>query len=399
MIELIIKSLWHRRVQNIALLLSVAVGICLVFSVVLVQCGVSDGLIKAKERLGADILVVPSGAAVEPGEILYGGSPQNIYMGKNIEQKIAVIPGVERVTAQFFTQTLTEECCDIGESVRLVGYDPKTDWIVQPWLENIDKPQLAEDEIIVGGKVPTFSAQKIFILEKIFHVAAIMEPSGTGLDKSILMNIQAARDLAQDSANLQEVFAAQGTPADLVSAVLVEIKPDANILDIRAQIEALGQVHAFSAAETKRHIYDQLTIITGLLLMAGILTVIASIFQLFSRLYSLTLERQGEWGLYLAIGAAPKTVAVMIVTEAVLLCAVGSLVGLVFGYILYLWSVNFITAHQAFPFIYPSISIVLLIAFAIFLVWELISAIAAVIPAYRSSHIEPSLVMTRGEFD
>lgn len=399
MIQLILKSLWHRRVQNIALLLSVAVGVSLVFSVMLIQYGVSDGLIKAKQRLGADILAVPGGAAVEPGEILYGGSPHNIYMDKNIEKKIAAIPGVRRVTAQFFTQTLTEECCDIGESIRLVGYDPGTDWLVQPWLETITKPKLAEDEIIVGSKVPTFSAQKIFILGKIFRVAAIMEPSGTGLDKSILMDINAARALAKDSVNLEDVFIEQGAPLDLVSAVLIETEPDANILGIRSQIEELGKVHAFSAADTKRHIYNQLMMITGLLLMAGILTVIASVFQLFSRLYSLTLERQGEWGLYLAIGAAPKTVAAIIIKEAVLLCAAGSFVGLIFGYILYLWSVSFITAHQAFPFIYPSISIVLLLAGAIFAAWALIGAIAAVIPAYRSSHVEPNLVMTRGEFD
>jgi putative ABC transport system permease protein len=399
MIKLIIKSLWHRRIQNIALLLSVAVGVCLVFSVALVQCGVSDGLIKAKERLGADILAVPSNAAVEPGEILYGGSPRNIYMDKNIVGKIAAITGVKRVTAQFFTQTLTEECCDIGESIRLVGYDPKTDWLVQPWLENIDKLKLADDEIVVGAKVPVFSAQKIFILGKIFRVAAIMEPSGTGLDKSIMMDIHAARTIAADSANLQDIFASQGAPAELVSAVLVEIEPDTDILYVRSQIEALGSVNAFSAAETKRHIYGQLTIITGLLLMAGILAVLASIFQLFSRLYSLTLERQGEWGLYLAIGAEPKTVAAMIVAEAMLLCAAGSLVGLIFGYVLYLWSVGFIMAHQAFPFIYPSIPMVLIIGFAIFCAWVLISAVSAVIPAYRSSHIEPNLVMTRGEFD
>jgi putative ABC transport system permease protein len=399
MIRLIIKSLWHRRVQNIAVLLSVAVGVCLVFSVALVQLGVSDGLSVAKQRLGADILAVPGGAAVEPGEILYGGAPQSIYMDKGMEQKIAAIPGVKSVTAQFFTQTLTEECCDTGEAIRLVGFDSKTDWLIQPWLKNIDKLKLAEDEIVVGSKVPVFSAQKIFILGKIFRVAAIMEPSGTGLDKSILLDIHAARSLAADSANLQDAFAAQGAPTDLISAVLVETEPDANILSVRSQIEGLGNVHAFSAAETKSQIFGQLTIITGLLLIAGILTVLASICQLFSRLYSLTLERQGEWGLYLAIGAAPKTVAAMIVAEAIMLCLLGALLGLLFGYALYLWSVGFIAAHQAFPFIYPGISSAFLIGFAILSAWVLISAMAALIPAYLSSHIEPNLVMTRGEFD
>lgn len=399
MIQLIIKSLWHRRVQNIALLLSIAVGVSLVFSVLLVEWGVSEGLTKAKQRLGADILAVPGKVAVEPGEILYGGSPQNIYMDKSMEGKIAGIHGVKSVTAQFFTQTLTEECCDIGESIRLVGYDPKTDWLVQPWLKNINRLNLAEDEIVVGAKVPVFSAQKVFILGKIFRVAAVMEPSGTGLDKSILLDINTARSLAASSENLQEAFFSQGKPQNLVSAVLVEIESDADIPSVRSQIEALGSVHAFSAAETKRHIYGQLKVITGLLLAAGILAVIASVCQLFSRLYSLTLERQGEWGLYLAIGAAPGKVAAMIMAEAVFISTLGSLIGLVFGYPLYLWAVEFVATKQAFPFIYPGIAVLFWLSAAILGFWVVISALAAIIPAYRSSHIEPNLVMNRGEFD
>ncbi|WP_199884052.1 ABC transporter permease [Anaerosinus massiliensis] len=399
MMHLILKSLWHRRVQNIALLCSIAVGICMVFSVALVQYGVSEGMEKAKQRLGADLLVVPDSATIEPGEILYGGSPQNIYMEKDIEQKIATIAGVKRVTAQFYSQTLDEECCNIGEPVRLVGFDPETDWLVQPWLKNIGKLQLENDEVIVGAKASGFSSQKIFILGKIFRVAAVMEPSGTGMDQSILMNIEEARALAGKSASLQEVFDVQGAPIDLLSAVLVETEADANVSSVRKQIEAIDNVHAFSAVETKQQIYGQIVILTGLLLAVAFLTMLVSLIQLFSRLYSLILERQSEFGLYLALGAVPKTILTIIITEAVLLCGIGSLAGLVLGYGLYVWLIDFIMVHQAFPFVYSNAATVVLLGAGIFGAWTLIGAIAALIPAYRSSHIEPNSVMVRGEYD
>ncbi len=56
MLKIIGKALRHRMVSNIALLAAIAAGVCLIFSVTLIQYGVSDGLEKARQRLGADIL-------------------------------------------------------------------------------------------------------------------------------------------------------------------------------------------------------------------------------------------------------------------------------------------------------------------------------------------------------
>jgi putative ABC transport system permease protein len=399
MIPILLKGLWHRKIQNLALVISIVVGVSLIFSVLLIRYGVEDGLEKARQRLGADLLVVPSGTTVDPGEILYGGSPNNIYMPKQFEEKISQIQGIRKVTAQFFTQSLTDDCCDIGTAIRLIGYDPKTDWIIQPWLNNISKIQLADDEVILGANVPTSLTDKINILGKTFHITATLEPSGTGLDRSILMDINVARNIAVSSTNLQQIWNANGPPSELISAILIEVESNTDIDAIISQIENTGKVHAFSAAETKRRIYEQFLVITSLLIAAGSMAVVASAVQLFSRLYTLTIERQGEWGLYLALGSTPPNIVLLIVAEAVILCSIGTIIGMVFGYLLFLWSVGFITDHQIFPFIYPDFFLVFKTGLVIFFAWIAVGSVAAWIPAYRSSRIEPSLIMTRGEFD
>ncbi|CUH97077.1 hypothetical protein P22_3203 [Propionispora sp. 2/2-37] len=397
--QILFKSLWFRRVQNSALLLAIAVGVSLIFAVTLIQYGVTEGLEQARARLGADILVVPSGVAVDPGEILYGGAPANTYMSREIEAKIASIPGIRRTTAQFFSQSLTDECCDTGGPFRLTGFDPETDWLIQPWLKNIGKMQLADNEIIIGTGVNSFPGGVVNILGRPFQVAATLEASGTALDKSILLNMKTAREIAGESPSLAGLWQANGVPEGLVSAVLVETEPDADIAGITAKIEGLDKVDAFSATETKRRIYEQFQVITGLLLAAGIMAVITSAVQLVSRLYALTLERRNEWGLYLALGAAPGRIAGWVMAEAALLCTLGTVAGLAGGYVLYRWSVNFMAAHQAFPFIYPEPAVTLTIAFILLACWLLLSALAAWFPAYRSGRIEPGLIMTRGEFD
>ena len=130
----------------------------------------------------------------------------------------------------------------------------------------------------------------------------------------------------------------------------------------------------------------------------GILAVLTSIFQLFARMYALTLERQGEWGLYIALGSTWADIAKMILAEVGFLAVGGAVTGFLFGYILFVWSIGFMEAQQAFPFLYPKLGTTFEIAFFIFVVLLFISSIAAVIPAYRSRSIQPSEIMTRGEF-
>jgi putative ABC transport system permease protein len=399
MLQIIMKALRHRLVSNLALLVSIAAGVCLIFSVTLIHFGVSNGLEKARQRLGADILVVPVGVSVDPGEILYGGAPSNIYMPQELEQKVANMKGVQRATAQFFTQSLTEDCCDVGSAIRMIGYDSKTDWLVQPWLKDIAKTELADDEVIIGSGVTAGEGNKIMILGKSFHVVATMEPSGTGLDRSILTSIDTARRTAANSPLLKKIWQQNGDATNLISAILVEVAPGADVKEIIARLENFNEVQAFSAAETKRRTYEQFLVITGLLAVSGIVALVASIIQLFARLYTLTVERQGEWGLYLALGATPRKIALLIISETAILCTIGVAGGLVLGYLLYLWSVNFISVHQSFPFLYPGWGLTILSAAVILFFWLLVGIIAAWIPAYRGSHIEPTLVMTRGEFD
>ena len=398
MIRLVWKSIWHRRVQNLALILTVAVSVSLVFSVMLLQTGVSDGLEIAESRLGADLLVVPENVSVEPGEVFYGGSPQNIYMDAAIGEKIQAVPGINRITEQLFSQTLNADCCDFGDPGRLVGIDSSTDWFVGPWVKN-GKRDMEADEIIVGDKIPAKTGQHFFILGKMFRVAGSLAPSGTGMDKSIFMTMDTARSLAENSPQLADLFTASNGAEKLVSAVLIGLDPNADIAQVRARITALGGVQVFSAAETKQRIYGQLNTVTEILWVVSISVALASVLQLFFHLYAQAIERQKLWGLYLALGSSPLQVGTLVVVEAIVLCAGGAVLGLAAGYVLYAWSVEFISSQQAFPFINPAVVKILAFAAIIFVSALLTGTIAAAFPAYRSSQLEPKLVLARGEVD
>ena len=143
MLQIIWHSLTRRWVQSLSTLIAVAVSVGILFALCLLYLGVSLGLETGRKRLGADLLVVPANAQVEPETLLFAGAPLNIYMNKNLEEKVAAISGVRQATPQFFAQTLTEACCSLTNATRLIGFDPGSDWLVRSWVKNLPGGVLA----------------------------------------------------------------------------------------------------------------------------------------------------------------------------------------------------------------------------------------------------------------
>lgn len=399
MIRLIWKSARHHWGLQLVTVFIILVSVSLIFSTWLLQQGLKNGLEKEQERLGADLLVVPNGVTVEPGEILYGGSPQNIYMSQEVEAGIQSVSGVERVSVQFFSQTLQADCCDFGEPLRLVGIDPQTDGLAAAWSRDGKTSQMQPDEIFTGSRVAAKTGQHFFILGRMFRVAGVLEPSGSGLDKSILMDLSVARELANQAPQLRGALLAQGGADQLISAVLVKLVPSANAAAVRAEIARRGNVQVFSSVETKQRLYRNLH--GFVVLLAGILGVIAlaAFLQLGTRLYAEVGERLAVFGLYLALGASPAQLVALVSLQAMLLCTVGGLIGLLAGYGLYAWLEEILVTRQSFPFLPVDLWLVLGSGLVVLLACLLMAAAAAALPAMRCARIEPRLILTRGEVD
>jgi hypothetical protein len=221
------RSLLHRKLPNIALIVSIAVGVAIMFSVAVIYHGAADGMELFRQRMGADIVVVHGGVTVEPNLLLFGGAAVNTYMPANVLASVRDVPGVSRATPQFFTHTLAgASCCDIGTETRLIGYDPKSDWIVGPWLKT-DNPQIPPGGVIVGAKVDTVG-DTMTIMGKPFAVTAVAAESGSSLDYSLLINIDEARQLAGESYWLSDIWKKHGSPDGLISAVLIQVDPAAD---------------------------------------------------------------------------------------------------------------------------------------------------------------------------
>lgn len=399
MILLIWKSLLHRRLQSPAIIGSIAVGVAIVFGISAVYNGVSLGMELSKQRMGADIVIVPYGETLEPSLLLFGGAAANSYMPKNLVDGVRAVKGVHAVTPQFFTHTLSADCHDIGTKNRMIGYDPASDWILAPWLKKAHKTEIRDDEVILGAKVPVWAQNKISILGKWYNIITIAEETGTTLDYSLLVSMNEARRVVSEDKTLKKVWDKIGPPSELISTILVQLDDGVDIDRVVGDIQEVGLMKPIVAAEVKKRIADQFTVFAILIGGIGLLTVLSSLLHLFARFYTLTWEHQAEWGLYLAFGATGRDIGVVIVGEALIISLAGSFVGLLLGSGLYTGSLKLLEAYQAFPFVHPSWGFLTSIAIGITLLFTGLGALAAWLPAYQGSRIDPSTIMTRGEFD
>ncbi|HMM21380.1 MAG TPA: ABC transporter permease [Selenomonadales bacterium] len=399
MIALIWKSLCHRKLQNAALIFSIAAGVAILFCMTAIYYGVDKGMELSRQRMGADLVVIYGGARLDPSVYLFGGATDNSYLPADTLEAVRAVPGIVRATPQFFTQKLSADCHDIGTKNRMIGYDPDSDWIVGPWLKQARKSGLNDHEVILGAKVPTWKQNRISVLGKWYDIVAIAEETGTTLDYSLLVSMAEARRVAAANPRMQASWQKYGVPEQWISAVLVQVDPEANLDAIVDRIQQLGFVKTIVAAEVKSRIQDQFAALGVLLGGAGVLTGLVSLFHLFARFYALTWERQAEWGLYLALGASSRTIAALIIGEAVILALVGAVVGLALGGVLYQIGLAVLDAYQAFPFVPASWQVLGILGLALAGSFTGLSALAAWLPAYEGSRMDPGTIMTRGECD
>lgn len=131
MINLMWKNIIRRKNQS---LLTIGITAITVFTFVLifgVYVTTGQGLKASTDRLGADAIVVPPDANLSGYSLLFTSNPENKYMDAGIMDEVARLDGVSNVTPQFFSQTLSGGCCDFGREMRLVGFDPESDFVVK----------------------------------------------------------------------------------------------------------------------------------------------------------------------------------------------------------------------------------------------------------------------------
>ena len=398
--RLILQHLDKRRTQTLSVVLSILLTVAAVFALLLVWSGVSGGIATSQARMGADIIAVPEDVRdmISDGELLFTGAPVAAYMDESELEEIGKINGVEKVTPQFYGQTLNSGCCTTGKEQRIIGFDPGTDWIISPWMDRETGKSMDPDEIIIGSAVGGFESGSGKVLGETFHVAAVLEPTDTGLDNSLFVTMETVRRLVRQTEGYEHYWEKYGDPDELISAVMVKTAGD-NKGGVANRIEMKDHMAAISSVDVLDDIQQRMDLIFWIMAGGSMLFLIAMIVTLFGRFWTMAWDRKSELGLYRALGASKRDLRNLIMGEALIITGAGAICGMMAGGGLYVILMNTLVKYETFPYDQPSAGTVVIAAMVVLLCAAVVGCLSVIRPLRQIRKIDPSLAIVKGDID
>ena len=278
----------------------------------------------------------------------------------------------------------------------LVAYDPATDFTIGPWLPDEASAESALGQSLGqslgGASISAPANEPLDFFGYPLDLAATLLPTGTTLDRSLLVTFATARDMLRTA----PIEAAQGftIPADSVSSVLVKVAPGADPKQVAADIRTnVPGASPISSPDLFSSLRDQMQ---GQ--QAGMLVILAVILALslsvtvliFSMVAS---EQRREIGVLRALGATRRRVLGSLLGSAAVLALIGGVAGIVLSGLVLRFFRQALADAFGFPFLFPSLSsLILLLAIGIAVALGG-ALLAAFIPAYRVSRQDPAVSM------
>ena len=402
MLSLIFKHIGKNGIQSYSIVILIASGTLLLFSLCLFSIGVFQGMALSEERGGADVMLVPKDAASEVSDsaLLFTGVPFHMYMDADIVEQTEGLFGVERASGQFFAQTLSMPCCTPDTVTRIVGIDFDTDWTVQPLVDIDLKQGLDDGEVLLGSRVGGNPDGTVSILNVKYTVADRLVPTGSDLDMCIIADIDTVRDFAKSYSENEHYWEEFGEPDAIVSAVLVDLEDDLDENERAraiAHLKNIGEAKVIEQSAAVAQSRDSLKVLFCILLFATVMLLIMALLQLFSRFFSMAWERRSEFAVYRMVGASKRHLALLVGGEALLLSGVGAVIGLVAGYVLYRFGGGWVLADSSFPYVEPTAIMIAVVSAAVVVLWLLLTLLSVLAPLRQVGKVSPALVMRQSD--
>ena len=399
MLMLIWNNIARRRTQSTLTITITALTVLVFVMVMGIFQTVNQGLALSRERLGADAILMPKYSNAKGDDLLFTAIPENIYMPIEVVEQAKQLKGVAAMSPQFYCQTLALGCCEPGEEARIVGYEPESDFILKPYLDEEHQNGINQEQIIIGHgyEDEDLVGGKYMILGRIFNVVAALQPTGTGMDSTFFMDWRVAQDMCLESEVLRENWTKKD-PHDYISVIMIKLEegvdPDAFV----RQVEESGmECKALLTGETISSLQSQLEVTMQVMFALWAASLLIAVLSLVGRFNALAKERKKEIGLLRAIGLKKGQVFGLIIGETCTMALMGGLLGSAIALVCMDPVIEMLkNAFKLSPSVWTT-SLALLCGAAGIALAVVLGFASAVTPALKSASMDPQAAITQGE--
>ena len=312
-----------------------------VFAGQFLNASLSRGADNLKERLGADIAVVPRGQETSYQGIILSGEPIVCAIDASLGDTIRGTKGIAKVTPVIYLASLNASCCSVP--VQLIGYDPETDFVTAPWIAEQYEADVTNGNLVVGHNIPVDEGNQISFFGKTYQVEARLHKTGTGMDRSVYVTFDVMEQMIRDAKEKGIEFESAATGGDsesgpqipsgekitdrYVSAFLIRVEEGADPDSVAGYLlrnTAEGVVQSknlLNTASNGMSFFSKVIfwITMGMMLLVCTVTAVLHVFRIN--------VRKKEWAVLMMMGASGKYVMRLILTETALLSIGGAVVG------------------------------------------------------------------------
>jgi len=390
-------NLKRKPFRTAALMAVVAVLAFVLFGGSIMTKSMENGISGLEDRLGADIVVVPEGYDQDFEGVMIQGEPVYFFMEKDILEKVRSCEAVELASPQFYLASLNAECC--GSSVPIIGFEPETDFTVQPWITEQYSKGLKYGEIIIGDDISAEEDGTILFFDKYYKVAARLERTGSGVDVSCFATMDTIADLYRDAKEKGAYFQEGVTYENSISSIMVKVKEGYTLNQALVQIRKAteGKVEIVQTQSMINSVGGSLSSVVSYLYVIAIVFWILAVV-LLTIVFSVTAnERKKEFALFRILGATRKRLSNLILTEAFYISLSGGILGIGTAALIVFPFSTYLGDQMGIPYLQPEMSTILIIFVVSLVLSAIVGPLASAYSAHKISQAETYHTMREGE--
>jgi putative ABC transport system permease protein len=375
--SLAIKNLLRRKIRTTLTILSVAIAISILFSLVAFNRGYEKEMKKELQYLGYHILIVPKGCPYEAASLVLHGGKFPRYLKDEYVDEIKKVPGVKE-SARLFMNSETDSVAK--ETKIYFGIDQ--DYLkFKPRWKFSQGGFFTDDHSVVIGQYVS-ETKKLKLGDKTrafgedFTVSGILEQTGDQDDGFYFLPIK----------TLTRVSGKEG----LLVAVPIRVEDLSKIEEVADRLRAAEtDMNVVSMKEVTGAIMGLVSSTRVLIYAVVLIAILISAVGVLNTILMSVFERTREIGMMKAVGSSRMDIFRLIWYETLIVCITGGLVGSFLAVAGSRGIESFIKRLMPYA---PggqliSADIVVIIVSVLFAV--IMGILAGIYPAYRASNLMP----------
>ena len=327
MANLAVANVSHRKTRTAVSVLAVAMEVAMVMLLIGLANGTLDDIADRIENVGADVLFQAPDSALLLGQ-------SSAVMPVKYVDIIRQVPGVRLVTPvlNWHVSSIKGE----SRAVNLWAIDDETFTTISGGLDIVEGRGLSEpNDLVMDTILASASGTRVGdvmpMLNRSFRVAGICRAGAGGRLYARIQDIQDAID-APGKASFFLVKGQQASAADKLTVALRERFKGHRVTAV-AQVSRLMQENLVGLREFKQALTAMAVVISFLVVLLAMYTTI--------------IERTREIGILRAIGATQAKVVGYVISESLLICVSGVIVGLLIA----------VAGRYLTPYVFPTLMV------------------------------------------